>query len=103
MNSFLRSQFSFCPLVWMCHSRTLNDKVAFERHFRVVYNDKHSSFQNLLNQGRSVSVHTLNLHALATEMYKVSKGIAPKIFSDIFSSNSRTNIFSSNSSIKIGI
>ena len=26
MNSFFKSQFSYCPLVWMCHSRTINNK-----------------------------------------------------------------------------
>ena len=93
MNAFFRSQFSYCPLVWMCHSRTLNNKInrLHERCLRIVYNDKLSSFQNLLDQDRSVSVHTRNLQTLAIEMYKVSKGIAPKIFADIFSCNSRAN------------
>ena len=93
MNAFFRSQFSYCPLVWMCHSRTLNDKInrLHERCLRIVYNDKLSSFQNLLDQDRSVSVNTRSLHTLAIEMYKVSKSIAPKIFADIFSCNSRGN------------
>ena len=93
MNTFFRSQFSYCPLVWMCHSRTLNNEIntLHERCLRIVYNDKLSSFQNLLDQDRSVSVHTRNLQALAIEMYKVSKGIAPKIFADIFRYISRAN------------
>ena len=24
MNAFISSQFSYCPLIWMCHSRSLN-------------------------------------------------------------------------------
>ena len=27
MNSFFSSQFSYCPLIWMCHSRTVNNKI----------------------------------------------------------------------------
>ena len=27
MNSFLTSQFNYCPLVWMCHNRTINNKI----------------------------------------------------------------------------
>ena len=27
MKAFIMSQFSYCPLVWMCHSRTLNNKI----------------------------------------------------------------------------
>ena len=26
MNAFLTSQFSYCPLVWMCHSHVNNNK-----------------------------------------------------------------------------
>ena len=26
MNSFFTSQISYCPLVWMCHNRTVNNK-----------------------------------------------------------------------------
>ena len=27
MNAFFRSQFSYCPLLWMCHSRALDNKI----------------------------------------------------------------------------
>ena len=27
LNAFFVSQFSHCPLVWMCHSRTLNNRM----------------------------------------------------------------------------
>ena len=27
MNSFFNSQFSYCPFIWMFHSRVMNDKV----------------------------------------------------------------------------
>ena len=27
MNSFLNSQFNYCPVSWMCHSRALNNKI----------------------------------------------------------------------------
>ena len=94
MNAFFRSQLSYYPLVWMCHSRTLNNKINrfHERCLRIDYNDKLSSFQNLLDQDKSVSLHTRrNVQTLAIKMYKVSKGIAPKIFADIFSCNSRAN------------
>ena len=93
MNAFFRSQFAYCPLVWMCHSRTLNNKTnrPHERCLRIIYNDKLSSLQNLLDQVRSVSVDIYNLQTLAIEMYKVSKSIATKMFPDIFSCNSRAN------------
>ena len=27
INSFFTSQFNYCPLTWMCHSRTMNNKI----------------------------------------------------------------------------
>ena len=50
MNAFFAWQFSYCPLVWMCHSRTNNNKInrLHKGCLRIVYNDKQSSFNELL-------------------------------------------------------
>ena len=63
MNAFFTSQFSYCPLVWMCHSRTNNSKINMlhERCLRIIYNDKQSSFIELLNKDSSVSIHIKNI------------------------------------------
>ena len=55
-----------------------------ERCLRIIYNDKTSSFQDLLNKDDSVSIHNRNLQLLAIEMFKVKNGIAPEIESEIF-------------------
>ena len=49
MNSFFRSQSNYCPLIWLCHSRTHTRKInrLHERCLRIIYNDKKSSFINL--------------------------------------------------------
>ena len=59
MNEFLKSQFSYCPLVWMCHSRANNGKInrLHERCLRIIYSDKQSSFETLLEKDCSVSIH----------------------------------------------
>ena len=51
-NAFFQLQFSYCTLVWMCHSRTLNNKINrfHERCLRLTYNDKHSIFKNVLKR-----------------------------------------------------
>ena len=81
MKAFVTSQFNYCPLVWMCHSRTLNNKINYlhERALRIAYNDKVSTFQELLNQDKSVTIHIKNIQILATEIYKVKNGMAPAI------------------------
>ena len=93
LNAFFKSQFNYCPLVWMCHSRALNNKInrLHERCLRIIYNDKHSSFHDLLEIDRSVSVHSRNLQLLAIEMFKVSKGICPINFSNIFNTRPTLN------------
>ena len=74
MNTFFDSQFRYCPLIWMCHSRTNKRKIdrPHERCRRIIYNNKQSSFRDLLEKDSSVSIHGGNVQILATEMYKVS-------------------------------
>ena len=87
MNAFINSQFGYCPLVWMFHSRRLNKKInnIHERSLRLVYRDNTSTFEELLKQDGSVTIHVKNLQLLATEIFKVIKGTGPEIMKDIFS------------------
>ena len=68
MKAFISSQFAYCPLIWMFHSRQINHKINNERSLRIVYNDHFSSIEELLSKGKSVIVHQRNLYILATEM-----------------------------------
>ena len=73
LKSFIESQFSYCPLVWMFHSRTLNNRInkLHERGLRLVYNDSHLTFEELLSKDNSFTIHHMNLQKLVTEMYKI--------------------------------
>ena len=84
MNPFFKSQFNYCPLIWICHSRTNNRKInrLHERCLRIIYNDKQSSFIKLLENDNSVSMHQRNLQILAIEMFKVS--LSTVLMNDIF-------------------
>ena len=86
MNSFFKSQFSYCPLVWMCHSRTINNKInhLHERCLHLIYNNKISSFKELLERDRSVPLHNRNLQMLVTEMFEVYDNIGSLIFTEMF-------------------
>ena len=86
MNSFYKLQFSYCPLVWMCHSCTINSKINHlrERCLRVICSDKISSFKELLERDGSIPIHNRNLQILATEMFKVYNNIALPIVTEIF-------------------
>ena len=86
MKSFINSQFGYCPLVWMFHSRKLNNRInsIHERALRITYGDKNSTFLQLLEKDNSVSIHHRNLQVLATEMFKLSKNMSPDIVKEIF-------------------
>ena len=59
MKAFIKSQFSYCPLIWMLYSRTLNNGInnIHERALRLTYKDNQSSFKHLLEKDHSVTVH----------------------------------------------
>ena len=83
---FFSSQFNYCCLTWMFHNRSLNHKInrLHERCPRVIYNDSHSSYDELLNLGNSVSMHHRNLQILATEMFRVYTGSVTDIVNELF-------------------
>ena len=73
MKAFIESQFAYCPLIWMFHSREINNKInkLHERALRLVYSDHISTFDELLLKDESLTVHHRNLQKLAIEMYKI--------------------------------
>ena len=60
----------------MCHSRENNNRLH-ERCLRIIYNDKRSPLNALLEKDGSASIHERNIKILATEMFKVGKNLAP--------------------------
>ena len=55
-----------------------------ERSLWIVYNDKESSFKELLETDKSVPIHIKNLQVLATEMFKVYRNISPPRVRQLF-------------------
>ena len=86
MNAFFKTQFSCCPLVLMCHSRLMNNKInrLYERSLRFTYNDKTSPFADLLAKDGSVTIHARSLQVLATEMFKVHKNMSTELMQEFF-------------------
>ena len=52
MQAFFNAQFSYCPLVWMFHSRKINTKINnfHYRALRMIYLDVTSTFEELLKK-----------------------------------------------------
>ena len=86
MNPFFTSRFSYCPLIWMCHNCSNNWKInmVHERYLQIIYNDKKSSFAELLNKDTSVSIHIRKIQRFQIEMFRVYKGLSPPLMNNIF-------------------
>ena len=78
MKAFSKSQFSYCTLVWMCHSRASNSKInrLHKCCVQIIYSDKQSLFETLLEKYGSFSIHNRNLPILATEMCKIKNDLS---------------------------
>ena len=86
MKAFVTSQFNYCPLIWMFHSRELNKRInsIHERALRLVYQDNSLSFAELLEKDNSVTIHQRNLQVHATEIFKLKNRLAPEIMKEVF-------------------
>ena len=86
LKTFIESQFSYCPLVWMFCSSTMNNKInrIHERALRIVYRDYELSFQELLKKDNSLTFHHRNIHQVAIEMYKIKHDLSPPFMKEIF-------------------
>ena len=84
--SFIKSQFSYCPLIWMFCSKGSMDKInkIHERAMRLVLNDYFSDFHHLLNLSNDISVHQRCNNFLMTEVYKNINGLSPDLMNDVF-------------------
>ena len=89
--AFIESLFNYCPLVWMFHCRTTNNKMnkLHERALRLIYKDKSLTFEQLLEKDQSFTIHERNIQKLAIEMYKVKNKMTPVPFQKIFTINKK--------------
>ena len=85
-NAMIKSQFSYCPIIWMFSSRRSENLInkVHERALRLITNDENSSFETLLQNINDITVHQRNLQILMTEVYKIIKGEAPAIMKNLF-------------------
>ena len=92
LNPTVKSQFSYCPLVWMFSSRTSNNMInkVHERALRALLNDHESDFEKLLHIYNDVCNHHGNIQTLLIEIFKIKKGFAPPIMESILKGRNNT-------------
>ena len=93
LKTFIESQFNYCPLVWMFHSKHINNRInkLHERALRAVYKNYSCSFEELLEIDGSFTIHDRNLQKLALLMYQVKHKLCSKPIQEIFKINENGN------------
>ena len=65
-NSFILTNFNYCPFIWMFCGKTTNDMVnrVHKRALRVLLNDYDYSFEELLHKNEEVTIQEKTLKIL---------------------------------------
>ena len=63
MNAFFKSEFNYCSLIFMCHSRESNNNISrlHEGCLRIIHNHKQPSFYSLLEKDSAISIDEANM------------------------------------------
>ena len=87
----MKSQFIYCPLMWMFCSRTSNiiNKIH-ERTLRLILNGHTSDFDTLLQSNNDTCNHHRNIQTLMVEIYKIKNNLNPPIMDFIFQRRNNT-------------
>ena len=85
-SQFGRSEVLTPLLLWMCHSKSLNNRInsLHYRALRLIYNEESLSFCELFNRDGYVTIHHRNIQKLGIEMYKTTNRRSPITMKQIF-------------------
>ena len=94
MDVFIKSQFNYCPLVWMFQDRRANSKLnkVFERALQIACYDSGNNFANAYcNLNKSLTIHQRSLQLLIIEIFKTKITLNLIFMMDIFAEKSSYN------------
>ena len=72
-NALIKSQLSYCPLVWLFCSRQTNNMInkIHERALWIVLNDLINDFETMLRTMNDITIHHRNIQTLMVELFKI--------------------------------
>ena len=88
-NSFIRSNFKYCPLVWHLCGKTNNNKLEKiqERSLRILQDTYELSYEELLNRNGSSTLLLHRIKLLLLETYQSFHGMNANCLHNIFKVN----------------
>ena len=86
VQSFVFSNFNYCPLVWFFSSARSMDKIEKiqERALRFLYDDHSSSYEELLGKSEKCTMHVNRLRYLCIVIFKTANQLSPDFMQHIF-------------------
>ena len=89
IQSFIFSNFNYCPIVWMLCSAESMRKIERiqERAYRLLHNDYTSSYDDLIHNLNDITMEVKRLRILATEVFKTLNNLNPPYMNEIFQKN----------------
>ena len=88
VQSFVYSNFNYCPLVWYFSSPESLQKIERiqERALRFLYNDHKSSYDDLPTRSKKCTMQVARQRTLCIEIFKTIRNLNPPSMHSIFSS-----------------
>ena len=88
INSFIYSNFNYCPLVWNFCSCKSSKKIEqiHKRCLRIILDDNESNYATLLEKNNTCSMEIKRMRTLAIEIFKTINNLNPNFMKDIFKS-----------------
>ena len=84
INSYIISNFNYCPLVWMFSTAKSLNKIESlqKRALRFLYNDYSISFEGLLEKAGKIKMNVYRLRNLCVEIYKTINKLNPEFMNN---------------------
>ena len=94
-NSFIVSNFNYCPLAWHFCNAASTSKIERiqERALRFISNDFTSPLKTLLVNSNTVPLHVLRMQKMASEVFKIVNKLSPEYIQDLVSIKDSTYNF----------
>ena len=85
-NSYISSNFNYCPIVWMFTGKLNFDKLekSNKRAIRFISNDAESSYEQLCTEEKLLNIHKRCIKSVAIQMFKIKNQTAPDYLAEMF-------------------